>query len=63
MEQEPILIGQKQLQKWDLMEMVKAGKITLKEAGEKIGVSYRQAKWIRRTIRERGIGALVHGNR
>jgi transposase len=56
-------MGQKQLQRWHLMEMVKAGKITLKEAGEKIGVSYRQAKRIGRAIRERGIRALVHGNR
>ena len=45
------------------MELVKGGKITLREAGEKIGVSYRQAKRIRRAIRDRGIKALVHGNR
>jgi len=45
------------------MELVKGGKITLREAGEKIGVSYRQAKRIRQAIRDRGIKALVHGNR
>lgn len=44
------------------MEMVDVGKITLKEAGGKIGVSYRQAKRIRRAIKEKGIKALVHGN-
>ena len=56
-------MGQKELKRWHLMELVKGGKITLREAGEKIGVSYRQAKRIRRAIRDRGIKALVHGNR
>ncbi len=56
-------MGQKQLQRWHLMKMVELGKITLREAGEKIGVSYRQAKRIGRAIRERGIKGLVHGNR
>jgi transposase len=63
METEKILMGQKQLQRWHLMKMVEIGKITLKEASERIGVSYRQAKRIGRAIRERGMKALVHGNR
>src|SRR5512139_3848245 len=63
METEKILMGQKQLQRWHLMKMVEVGKITLKEAGEKIGVSYRQAKRIGRAIRERGVKGLIHGNR
>ena len=36
-------MGQRELKRWHLMEMVKVGKITLREAGEKIGVSYRHA--------------------
>ena len=56
-------MGQKQLQRWHLMKMVEVGKITLKEAGERIGVSYRQVKRIGRAIREKGIKGLVHGNR
>ncbi len=63
MEEEKILMGQRDLKRWHLMELVRVGKITLKEAGEKIGVSYRQAKRIRRAIRDKGIKALVHGNR
>jgi transposase len=63
MEQEKILMGQRELKRWHLMEMVKVGKITLREAGERIGVSYRQAKRIGQAIRERGIQGLVHGNR
>ena len=56
-------MGQRELKRWHLMEMVKVGKITLREAGERIGVSYRQAKRIGRAIRERGIKGLIHGNR
>jgi len=44
------------------MEMLEAGKIALKEAGEKIGVSYRKANWIGRAIKEKGIRVMVHGN-
>jgi transposase len=55
-------MGQKQLQRWHLMKMVEVGKITLKEASERIGVSYRQAKRIGRAIREKGMRGLVHGN-
>jgi transposase len=44
------------------MGLVEGGKITLKEAGEKIGVSYRQAKRIRRRLRIKGIKGILHGN-
>jgi hypothetical protein len=40
MEKEKILMGQRELKRWHLMEMVKVGKITLREAGERIGVNY-----------------------
>ena len=62
MEGEKILLSQRQLQRWHLMKMVEVGKITLKEAGERIGVCYRQAKRIRRVLREKGIRGLIHGN-
>ena len=62
METEKILMGQRQLQRWHLIKMVGVGKITLKEAGEKIGVCYRQAKRIRRVLRKRGMRGLIHGN-
>jgi transposase len=38
------------------------GKITVKEAGEKIGVSYRQAKRLWGAVKERGAKGLIHGN-
>jgi len=44
------------------MGLVEGGKITLKEAREKIGVSYRQAKRIRRALRVKGVKGIIHGN-
>ena len=44
------------------MKMVEVGKITLKEAGEKIGVCYRQVKRIRRALRQKGMRGLIHCN-
>ena len=56
-------MGQEQLQGGHLMKMMEVGKITLREAGERTGVSYQQAKRIGRVIREKGMEALFHGNR
>jgi transposase len=44
------------------MGLVEGGKITLGEAGKKIGVSYRQAKRIKRALRVKGIKGILHGN-
>ncbi len=44
------------------MGLVEGGKITLGEAGKKIGVSYRQAKRIRRALRIKGVKGIIHGN-
>ena len=54
-------MGQRELKRWHLMEMVEAGKITLREAGERIGVSYRQAKRIGKVAnREEKSAAEAH---
>src|SRR5512143_2005592 len=62
MEGEKILMSQRQLQRLAVMGLVEAGKITLKEGAEKIGMSYRQAKRIRKKVREKGARGLIHGN-
>ncbi len=62
MEGEKILMSQRQLQRWHVMGLVEGGKITLGEAGKKIGVSYRQAKRIRRALRIKGVKGIIHGN-
>ena len=44
MEGEKIIMSQKQLQRLQVMSLVEAGKMGLKEAAEKIGMSYQQTK-------------------
>ena len=55
-------MSQRQLQRFAVMSLVEAGKMTLKEAAEKIGMSYRQTKRIRKRVKEEGVKGLVHGN-
>jgi len=62
MERDKIVMSERQLQRWHVMGLVEGGKITLKEAGEKIGVSYRQAKRIGKAVKLRGAKGLIHGN-
>ena len=62
MKGDQILMSQKQLQRYRVMSLVEAGKITLGEAAEKIGRSYRQAKRIWKRVKEEGFKGVVHGN-
>jgi len=62
MEGDKIFVSQRQLQRFEVMGLVEAGKITLREGAEKIGMSYRQTKRIRKRIQERGVKGLIHGN-
>ena len=62
MEGEKILMSQRQLQRLEVMGLVEAGKITLKEGAEKIGMSYRQTIRIRKRVQEKGGQGLIHGN-
>lgn len=62
MKGDQILMSQRQLQRFRVMSLVEAGKITLGEAAEKIGRSYRQAKRIWKRVKERGTEGLLHGN-
>jgi len=62
MEGEKIFISERQLQRLEVKGLVEAGKITLKAGAEKIGVSYRQTKRIRKRVQEKGGKGLIHGN-
>ncbi len=62
MEGEKIFMSQRQLQRFKVMSLVGAGKITLKEAAEKIARSYRQTKRMRKRVQEKGVKGLIHGN-
>jgi transposase len=57
-----ILMSQQQLQRYRIMGLVESGKLTLREAAEKMGLSYRQAKRICKRVREKGAQGLLHGN-
>jgi transposase len=62
MKGEQITLSQGQLQRVRVMSLVEAGKITLREAAEKIGRSYRQAKRIWKRVKEEGAKGVIHGN-
>ena len=62
MKGEKIFMSQRQLQRFKVMSLVEAGKITLKEGMEKIGMSYRQTKRIRKRVQKKGVKRLIHEN-
>jgi transposase len=55
-------MGQKELLRGKLMEMVRQKKMRLKTASIELKISYRQAKRIYRSYQEGGDAALLHGN-
>lgn len=57
-----IRISQKELTRYDVLRRVLDGVISLKEASQYLGVSYRQAKRLKKKAEE-GAAGLVHGNR
>jgi transposase len=55
-------MGQKELLRSKVMEMVKQGKMTLKAVSKTLHISYRQAKRIYSAYRKKGDAGLIHGN-
>jgi transposase len=56
-------MGEKELQRGKVMEMVKRGQLTLKEGSKQLRISYRQGKRIYAAYKAEGDKALIHGNR
>ena len=56
-------MSQKEGQRYHLLKMVMEGKITLKDAGRVMEISYRRAKRLKRKLISEGATGLVHGNR
>jgi transposase len=56
-------MSQKERQRHHLLQMVTEGRITLIEASQKMVVSYRHAKRLKKRFLQQGAKALVHGNR
>lgn len=58
-----LAMSEKERQRKALMEMVKQGKLKLNKAAEQCGLSYRQAKRVYRSYKEKGDAGLVHQSR
>lgn len=58
-----IVLSQKEIQRIRVMEQVMKEVVTLVQASEFIGVSYRQAKRLKGRYRSRGPEGIIHGNR
>jgi transposase len=58
-----ILMDGRERRRLYLLTLVQEGRLTLVSAAEKMGVSYRQAKRLRRRLAEEGAGGLIHGSR
>lgn len=55
-------ISERDIGRHHLLRMVMDERLTLTEAAEKMGVSYRQAKRLRKSFESDGIVGLLHGN-
>lgn len=62
MEGRDIRISEREIQRYRLLKMTIEGRISLSEASKAMGVSYRQAKRLKRRVIEQGSKGLVHGN-
>jgi len=58
-----IAMSQKERQRYHLLKMVIGGRVTLKETSSVIGISYRQAKRLKKRLKTLGAKGLIHGNR
>jgi len=62
MEGRYIRISEQGIQRYRLLRMALENRISLSEAATVMGISYRQAKRLRKSIEEQGAKGLVHGN-
>lgn len=63
MESGVIKISQRELQRDAILKMVVEERMTLLDAAQKIGVSYRQAKRLKKAYKEQGINGIIHSSR
>jgi hypothetical protein len=57
------LMSARQWRRWDLLERVERGELTMGEAAQLLGLSVRQLRRVRRRVEREGRRALAHGNR
>jgi len=63
MEHEGLYVSQKDIRRWELLQKVADGALTLCQVTKALGVSYRQAKRLKAKVKAEGVAGLVHGNR
>jgi transposase len=61
--EEVFRISMKQLQRHHVLRMVLEGRLSLADAAEQMGASYRHAKRLKKSFEDKGIDGLAHGNR
>ena len=57
-----LTLSQRRLRQWHLLKMVLERRMTLREASERMEVSYRHAKRLKHVVARDGPGGLIHGN-
>lgn len=58
-----LIMSAKERKRKAILVEVEIGRLSLKDAAQKMGVSYRQARRIRKRYKQQGDEGLVHGNR
>jgi len=61
--QETLTMSRKERRRLVVLHQVETGALTLKEAGERMGVSYRQARRVRKRYEDEGESGLIHRSR
>lgn len=63
MENKGLYVSQKDIRRYELLQKVLQGALTLSQVREALGVSYRHAKQLKAKVSAEGLGGLCHGNR
>jgi|MudIll2142460700_1097286.scaffolds.fasta_scaffold94504_1 transposase len=63
MEKEGLFVSRRDERRYELLQQVVGGQLSLAMVKEALGVSYRQAKRLKAKVMAEGLGGLVHGNR
>lgn len=58
-----VFLSTKEARRVYVMERVVAGKMTVRQGAEYLGLSERQVKRLKKGMKEKGVAALAHGNR
>lgn len=63
MEDKGVYVSKKELRRYELVQKVTDGRLSLCQVTEALGVSYRQAKRLKAKVEAQGLAGLCHGNR